>query len=135
METEIRQRWVMYVLAAVAAGFGGVTVYAGGRVIFLPEAREAAGHVVPFVVWFNFLAGFFYIAAGLGLWRGMQWAVWLSGGIAAATALVYVGFGVHALTGGDYELRTVAALALRSIVWIGITVLAYIQTARANAPL
>ncbi len=31
-------------------------------------ARVAAGNFVPFVVWFNFLAGFVYVAAGVELW-------------------------------------------------------------------
>jgi hypothetical protein len=38
--------------------------------LFGTEAtRAAAGNAVPFVLWFNFLAGFAYILAGLGLLR------------------------------------------------------------------
>ena len=39
-------------------------------------ARQAAGHYVPFVLWFNFLAGFAYIVAGVGLWMRRRWAAW-----------------------------------------------------------
>jgi hypothetical protein len=37
----------------------------GGRALF---GGADMGAVVPFVLWFNFLAGFAYVAAGLGLW-------------------------------------------------------------------
>ena len=83
-------------------------------------ARVAAGDYVPFVLWFNFLAGFAYVIAGVGLflWRG--WAVKLSQLIALATVLVFVAFGLHILIGGSYELRTIGAMSLRSVLWLTI---------------
>lgn len=46
-------------LAMVAVLFGWLTVLSGGRTLFGGEAaRLAAGAVVPFVLWFNFVAGF-----------------------------------------------------------------------------
>lgn len=39
-------------------------------------------------------------------------------------------FGVHVLFGGAYEMRTVGAMALRSLVWIVIAIVAR-QTMRA----
>lgn len=42
----------------VAVLFGLLTIQEGGAVLFWSEsARAAAGQYVPFVVWFNFLAG------------------------------------------------------------------------------
>jgi hypothetical protein len=35
--------------------------------------RLAAGVAILFVVWFNFVAGFAYVAAGIGLWRHRPW--------------------------------------------------------------
>lgn len=79
---------------------------------------------MPFVLWFNFGAGFAYVAAGIGLLLRLPWTVWLSALIAASTVLVFLAFGVHVLTGGAYEMRTVGAMALRSSVWIGIAIVA-----------
>jgi hypothetical protein len=113
------------VLGVVAILFGILTILSGGRVLFGDAAaRSAAGAVVPFVLWFNFAAGFAYLVAGLGLMARRSWAVGLSIAIAAATVLVFAAFGVHVWSGGAYELRTVAAMSLRSIVWIGIAVTA-----------
>lgn len=107
--------------AAVAVLFGGLTLFSGGAVLFVDgPARAAAGAYLPLVLWFNFLAGFAYIIAGVGLylWRG--WAVTLSLAIAAATLAVFAIFGWHILGGGDYETRTLGAMALRSAVWLTI---------------
>jgi len=111
--------------AIVSLAFGALTVFSGGRVLFGPDAaRAAAGNYVPFVLWFNFLAGFAYLAAGTGLWRGRRWAAWLALAIAAATALVFAAFGVHIALGGAFEPRTVAAMTLRTALWVAIAALA-----------
>lgn len=119
-----RPRWAT-VAALVALAFGALTVASGARVLFGSEAtRAAAGAYVPFVLWFNFVAGFAYIAAGAGLWLWRRWAARLAFGIAAATALVFAAFGVHIVMGGAFEPRTVAAMTLRTAFWIAIAVAA-----------
>ena len=87
--------------------------------------RASAGRVVPFVLWFNFAAGFAYLAAAIGLARARRWAAPLSLGIAAATALVFLAFGIHVLRGGAFEPRTVAAMTLRTGVWAAIAAVAW----------
>ncbi len=95
---------VLRVITAVALIFGVLTLKEGGTVLFGDgAARTAAGHDVPFVLWFNFLAGFAYIVAGL--WLQQRWAAWLAVTIVLATALVFVGLGMHAASGGAYEVR------------------------------
>ena len=106
------------IAAAIAIAFGLLTLKEGGTVLFGGDAaRLAAGHYVPFVLWFNFLAGFVYVVAGTGLWAQRRWAVWLALSIAIGTAAVFAAFGVHMLLGGAFEVRTVAAMSLRTIVW------------------
>jgi hypothetical protein len=56
--------------AGVAAAFGALTIASGGRALF---GGGTEGNVVPFVLWFNFLAGFAYVAAAAGLWRAARW--------------------------------------------------------------
>jgi len=60
-------------------------VASGGNVLF-GSGAAAAGNYVPFVVWFNSLAGFAYIAAGVGLWRQRPWAFWLALALAVLSA-------------------------------------------------
>jgi hypothetical protein len=108
----------------VAVLFGAATVASGGNVLFGGGAA-AAGSYVPFVVWFNFVAGFFYVAAGFGLWRRRRWAAWLALALALLTALAFAAFGWHALAGGAFEARTVGAMTLRTLVWGATAALAF----------
>ncbi len=112
------KRWSLIIVATVAVLFGLLTVLSGGRALFgSAEARAAVGDAVPFVLWFNFVVGFAYVAAGVGLFLRRPWAVRLSIAILFATVLVMVAFGVHLLLGGAYEMRTVGAMSLRTVVW------------------
>ena len=125
-----RNPWI-WAISLVAIGFGLLTIRAGGTVLFGNDAaRSAAGHYVPFALWFNFLAGFAYVVAGVGLWLERRWAAWLALVVAVATALVFAAFGVHVLAGGEYELRTVAAMGLRTLVWAAIAVVALLARRR-----
>lgn len=120
-----RAHIAVIVAGVVALLFGVVTIVAGSRALFGGEsAREAVGAAVPFVLWFNFGAGFAYVVAGAGLLMKLRWAAWLSVLIAVTTVLVFAAFGVHVLLSGAYEMRTVGAMTLRSLVWIGIAVVA-----------
>lgn len=116
----------MRIAGIVALIFGLLTILSGGAALFGGQAaREAAGAVVPFVLWFNFLAGFAYVAAGLGLLKRWRWAAWLSAAIAAATMLTALAFGIHVYLGGAYEVRTAMAMALRAVAWLAIAIFAY----------
>ena len=64
-----KRDFVMRVLSLVAMAFGVMTIKEGGAVLFIGgAARVAAGNYVPFVLWFNFFAGFAYVLAGVGIW-------------------------------------------------------------------
>ena len=94
---------------------GALPVFSGGRALFGgAEAQAAVGNAVGFVLWFNFLAGFAYIVAGIGLYLRHLAALWLSIAILVSTVLVGVFFGIHVLQGGAYELRTVGAMILHA---------------------
>jgi hypothetical protein len=124
----------MRVISLIAIGFGLLTIREGGAVLFYDgAARAAAGDYVPFVLWFNFLAGFAYIIAGIGLWMRRRWATWMAIVITVATALVFLAFGVHVYLGGAWERRTVIAMTLRTLVWSGIATIAWRRSA-TNAP-
>jgi hypothetical protein len=117
--------------ALVAVAFGLATVASGGRALFGGAAAAAAvGAYVPFVLWFNFLAGFAYVAAGMALWLRRRWAAPLAAGIAIGTAAVFALFGLHVAFDGAYEPRTVGAMVLRIGVWAAIAGLAWTRLRR-----
>lgn len=115
-------------VALFAIVFGFLTILSGGLVLFGGnEIRDAAGNIVLFVLWFNFFAGFAYVAAGFGLLRNRPWAVWLSIAILACSATVLASLVFHIAIGGAYELRTPMAMLFRTAVWALI-----VQTARSR---
>ncbi|MGM0583825.1 MAG: hypothetical protein ACQEUZ_04160 [Pseudomonadota bacterium] len=114
---QTKRRYIT-IAAVVAVLFGLLTVFSGGRALFGgAEARAAVGEAVPFVLWFNWLAGFAYVAAGVGLYLRRSWAAGLSIVILVATVVAMIAFGVHVALGGAYEMRTVWAMSLRTVVW------------------
>ena len=125
-------RWIG-LSAIVAVLFGLLTIISGGRILFDAEVQQLAGNYMPFVLWFNFLAGFAYVIAGIGLWLRQRWALWLSFAIAAATLLVFAAFGIQIWAGGAYEMRTVGAMALRAVIWLLIAAVAYGTLANQQA--
>jgi len=117
--------WSLRAAAMVGMVFGLLTIVSGGNALFGgAAARAAVGNAVPFVLWFNFAAGFAYVAAGAGLLFRRRWGLWLSVAILVATAFVFVAFGVHVQREGLYETRTVGAMILRICVWAVIAGLA-----------
>ena len=81
----------LWIISVVAVGFGLLTIKQGGTILFGDEAASvAAGNYVPFILVFNFMAGFVYVVAGVALWMQRRWAVGLAVSLAAATAFMCI---------------------------------------------
>lgn len=110
-------RWALGLSAVV---FGVMTLLSGGNVLFGgAEAHADAGDVVSFVLLFNFSAGFLYVTAGIAALLRSRWALRLARLLAATNLLIFGALGVHIAGGGAFETRTVVAMTLRSLFWIG----------------
>ena len=109
---------ILTIAASFAIVFGLLTILSGGRALF---GGADMGAVVPFVLWFNFLAGFAYVLAGIGLWYRTGWAVGLSVFITLATAGVFAMFLWKVWSGTAYEARTMGAMGLRLAIWVIIS--------------
>ncbi|MCF7825615.1 MAG: hypothetical protein K9N29_03105 [Candidatus Marinimicrobia bacterium] len=126
---------VTWIISLIAIGFGIMTVRAGFTNIFVPETRAASGDIVMFVLWTNFILGFAYIVAGVGIFQENAWAKNLSLAIAGKTLLTYAAFGVNIALGGIWKIKTVKMMAVRSLVWVGIAYHAVSVTKTINRPL
>jgi len=130
MECQVKKKRchiMRYVIAVVAIVFGVLTIKSGGDVLFWSEeARIAAGNYVPFVLWFNFVSGFFYIMAGIALLMRQSWVVYLAGAILLGIITVFTALGLNIyIADMPYEPRTIVAMVLRAAVWTVITFLSY----------
>ncbi len=134
VEKKTERPLMITILAIIAVAFGALTLFSGGRNLFDDAVIATAGNTIPFVLWFNFLAGFAYIFAGYLLWQWKLCGVRLSAVIAGATLLVFLAMGVYVIQfDGLYNAKTVGAMVIRSSVWLLIAVLArgYWQKFRA----
>ncbi len=105
-------------IGVFAVLFGVATLISGGNNIFLLQSdAEPTERIVPFVLYFNFAAGFAYVAAGAAFILHRRWASTLAIAIATATLLVFTGLGVWILMGYPYELKTVLAMTIRAVFW------------------
>ncbi len=109
-------RWIA---AAIAVVFGVLTIVSGGMALF---GGALVGKAVPFVLWFNFLSGFVYVIAGIGIALRKSWASAVATALAFTILAVFGLFGWHVFQGGEYEMRTVGAMVLRSAVWISLAI-------------
>ena len=78
------------------------------------------GAVVPFVLWFNFLAGFAYAIGGLLMLTGHRFALPVALTILIATATVFAVFGWRVFVGDAFEARTVGAMTFRTAFWVAM---------------
>lgn len=129
LENKSKRPIWLAVVAIVAILFGIATVKEGGTVLFTEAGKQSAGNYVPFVLWYNFIAGFAYIMAGIAMFRLKSCSRRLNAVIAISTSIVFILLGIHILNGGLYELRTVIAMTIRSTLWISIAIV----TLRAKA--
>lgn len=115
------------VLGVIALVFGLMTLKAGGAVIFdLGSARAEHGNYVPFVLWFNSLSGFAYVAAGVGLWLRRRWAAYLSAALVLGLVITSTGLAVHIISGGAFDRSTLVAMGIRLSLWIAIAAVAWV---------
>jgi len=113
---------VIKMLGGMAILFGIVTLISGGSALFvLHGIAEPAAKIVPFVLYFNFAAGFAYIVTGAGLITLRPWSPAFSAAIALATSVVFAGLGAWILAGNAYEVRTIVAMSLRAAFWWSVS--------------
>lgn len=131
----MRPLWLK-ILSGFVVLFGIMTLFEGGKVLFTETGRASAGNFVPFVIWFNWIAGFFYITTGIALFRMKSCAKKVATLIAVGSSIVLIALIVHIQSGGLYETRTIFAMSFRTIVWISIAAIAwkskYLKTAACS---
>ncbi len=104
--------------------FGALTVFSGGRHLLNWNELQSAGK--NFHLWilvFNFIAGFFYIAAGISLLKEKDWSRFLVYSITSATAVFYTAFIFLVLNGSSYEKQTLYAMGFRTLFWLSASVM------------
>lgn len=98
--------------------FGLMTILSGGRSLFTESGIATRGNIVPLVLWFNFIAGFFYLVASVSIFKMKTCIKKLSLAIAVSSAFVLAYLLNHIFQGQLYELKTLVAMIFRTSFWI-----------------
>ncbi len=107
-----------FLIALLFVLFGVVTVTSGGKALFTEAGISARGNIVPLVLWFNFLAGFFYVLAGVLTFKRNTTVIKLSTLLALLNIFVLVYLFIHIYQGGLFENRTLYAMSFRTLFWV-----------------
>jgi hypothetical protein len=102
---------VMGVLAVV---FGLLTLKEGSSAIW---ARQSAGDIVYFVLYFNFSAGFLYLFTGADLLMKKPWVIRPATLLAVSSFIVLGLLGIHIALDQPYATRTLVAMTFRTVFW------------------
>ena len=98
--------------------FGLMTVVSGGKALFTDVGLQTRGNIVPLVLWFNFIAGFFYVIAGIHTYRLKNCVKKLSVLLAVTNVAVFIYLLSHIFQGQLYETRTLVAMSIRTSLWV-----------------
>lgn len=101
--------------------FGLMTIISGGKALFTEVGHETRGNIVPLVLWFNFIAGFFYILAGVATYNLRGCVKKLSVLLAFTNVAVFIYLLNHIFQGELYETRTLVAMSIRTSLWVFIS--------------
>lgn len=115
-----------YLIAAILAAFGLLTLFLSSSVIFdFFGVRAKEGNYVLFVVWSNFISSILYLFAAYGLIENKKWTVNLLGISSLVLIFAFIGLLFHINSGGIYETKTIGAMIFRITVSIVFTILAH----------
>lgn len=105
-------------IALVILVFGVLTIASGGRALFTESGINSRGNIIPLVLWFNFIAGFFYVIAGISTFKLKKSVIKISMGLAFLNVFVFVYLLNHIYQGGLYENKTLVAMGFRTAFWL-----------------
>ena len=114
------------VAAAVGTLFGAISVVAGTRVLTDLDVPDYV--VLPWLVRYNVAAGAFGVVVGVGLWLVRPWALASAWALTAAHASVLVAIAAWRATGGAVADDSLVAMALRTLVWSAVSLVARRQS-------
>ena len=99
-----RPVWI-WIAAIVAVTFGLMSIRSGSNLLILDgKVISVGGDYVSFLIWFNTLAGFFYVAIGIGIWQERPWVPSATISLAILTLLVFGIFVIYIFEASNYFL-------------------------------
>ncbi len=115
MMTPQTVRIMQILVAGVAALFGVITLFAGGRVLL---GADPGYEVFRPLLVYNTAMGLAYLAAGVAVWRSVRAGRSAAGAIFALNLFVLVSILLVYRGGGAVAVESLRAMTLRTVVWL-----------------
>ncbi|MFZ1320296.1 MAG: hypothetical protein WAT71_01945 [Ignavibacteria bacterium] len=120
------KKYIPYIFGISLGGFGLLTLFLSGSVIFdLFGIRAKEGNYVLFVVWANFISSILYLFASYGFFTIKKWTALLLSISSIILIIAFIGLVLHINAGGIYETKTVGAMIFRISITVIFTSIAY----------
>ena len=117
----MKQQKRQQLAAILAIVLGLLSIKEGGSVLLGFSTK--AYIILPWLVWYNVVAGFLSVLAGWGMWLERTWAVRRADTILTHHGLVLLNLVVLYVFQDPVAMTSVAAMLFRTLVWVGIVVL------------
>ena len=109
------------IAALVAVTLGLLTITEGGSVLLGLSTKPYT--ILPWLVWYNVVAGFLSVLAGRGLWLKRTWADKLADTIVTLHGLVLLILIVLFALKEAVATISIMAMLVRTVAWVGIILL------------
>ncbi len=127
------KKYFSYILVAILAGFGLLTLFLSSSVIFdLFDIRAKEGNYVLLVVWANFISSILYLFAAYGFIKNRKWTTSLLGISTLILIVAFIGLKIHVSSGGIYETKTISAMIFRISVTLAFTAISYFTISKKH---
>ena len=114
---------IIKLMSYFAMFFGIVTIFSGWQNLFNEDVIKHQGKIIPLVLWYNFIAGIFYIIAAFGVIKQKRMALRLTSFISSLNLVVFLYLIVHISNNGSFETKTLVAMSFRTTFWFVFFVL------------
>lgn len=102
--------------ALTAILFGGVTIIAGGRVLF--GFSNPGYDTLQSLLIFNFIMGFIYVGTGLLIWKKHSKSIRITLFVLILNLVVLFIIGTLYLFAGNVAIQSVIAMTFRAGIWL-----------------
>jgi hypothetical protein len=106
------------VAAILAVVLGLLTIREGGSVLLGVTIPDY--HVLPWLVWYNVAVAIVSVAAGVGMWRQLEWGITLAVNILTLHGIVFAGLIGLSQYGQAVARLSIFAMMFRTFTWIVI---------------
>lgn len=126
MNQKMMRKIILKSSSAFMLILGLASIFMTTSIIFdLYKLRELEGHYVPFIVYVNFICAIIYLIASYGFFKEKKSTTSYLFIASSILVIAFIALLIYIFKGGVYELKTVKAMSVRTLITIAFTGIAW----------